>query len=144
RLIDDGSLIRTHVLRPTWHLVAAEDIRWLLALTGPRVQLANAGWYTRHEIDAETIRSSRAVLERTLSGGRSLGRDELGRAFTEAGIASAGLRLTGLMMHAELDGFVCSGPLEGRRQTYALLEERVPSTRVRDRDEALAELAGRY
>jgi Winged helix DNA-binding domain len=144
RLLADGRLVRTHVLRPTWHLVAAEDIRWLLALTGPRVQLANAGWYGRHGIDAEAIRASRVVLERVLGGGNALAREELGRAFTEAGIAAAGPRLAGLMMHAELDGIVCSGPLQGRRQTYALLEALLPPSVIREPDEALAELASRY
>jgi winged helix DNA-binding protein len=124
--------------------MAAEDIRWLLALTGPRVQLGNAGWYRRHGIDAEANRVARSVLERELGGGRSRTREELGRAFTEAGLASVGPRLAGLVMHAELEGIVCSGRLRGRRQTYALLDERVPPSRVRDRDEALAELAERY
>jgi len=144
RLLADGRLVRTHVLRPTWHLVAAEDIRWLLALTGPRVQLGNASWYGRQEIDADAIRMSRAVLERVLAGGRSLTREELGRAFTAAGMSAVGPRLASLMMHAELEGIVCSGPLQGRRQTYVLLEECLPPTAARDRDEALAELAARY
>lgn len=125
-------------------MVAAEDIRWLLALTGPRVQFANAGWYGRQEIDADAIRLSRTVFERVLGGGRSHTREELGRSLTEAGLASVGPRLAGLTMHAELDGVICSGPLVGGRQTYALLEERVPTTPPRDRDEALAELARRY
>src|SRR5215813_14403530 len=37
-LLDDGTVVRTHVLRPTWHFVRAEDIGWLLDLTGPRLQ----------------------------------------------------------------------------------------------------------
>ena len=124
--------------------MAAEDLRWLLALTGPRVQRGNVGWYGRHGIDAEAIRRTREVLERELGGGRSLTREELGRALSEAGLASVGPRLAGLMMHLELEGIVCSGPPRGSRQTYALLEEWVGPTPPRSRDDALAELASRY
>jgi hypothetical protein len=37
-----GAILRTHLMRPTWHLVTPADIRWLLALTAPRVHAANA------------------------------------------------------------------------------------------------------
>lgn len=144
RLVDDGTLVRLHVLRPTWHLVAAQDVRWLLALTSARVHRANTTFYRGQGIDDDILRIARRVLERELAGGRSRTREELGRAFTGAGIAATGPRLAGLVMHAELDGLISSGPRRGRRQTYALLDDRVPPTRERGRDEALAELAGRY
>ena len=144
RLVDDGALVRLHVLRPTWHLVAAADIRWLLALTAPRVHRGNTTWYRTQGIDDETRRVTRRVLVRELGGRRSRTRDELGVALTEAGLSAVGPRLAALVMQAELDGLICSGPRRGRRQTYALLDERVPPTAERGRDEALAELAGRY
>lgn len=142
--METGALVRTHVLRPTWHVVAAEDLRWLLALTATRIQLASAGWFGRQGIDADAIRLSRAVFDRVLGGGRSLTREELGRALSEAGLVAVGPRLAGLMMVAELEGVVCSGPPIGSRQTYALLEERIAPTPTRSRDDALAELASRY
>jgi hypothetical protein len=84
------------------------------------------------------------VFERVLAGGQARTRDELGQALGVAGIPAVGLRQTYLVMRAELEGILCSGPRRGRRQTYALLEERVPPSPSRTRDEALAELARRY
>lgn len=144
RVFDAGELIRTHVLRPTWHFVAPEDLRWLQALTSPRIHQASGYQYRLHEIDAALASRAAAVFERVLGGGKAQTREELGRALGEAGIAAAGLRQTYLVMHAELEGIICSGPRRGRRQTYALVQERVPPSRSRSRDEALAELARRY
>lgn len=145
RRYDAGEILRTHVLRPTWHFVAPEDARWLLALTAPRVHQASAYQYRLLGIDAAEARRAAEVFERVLAGGRALTRDELGVELRAAGIdATAGLRLGYLISHAELEGIVVSGPRKGRRHTYALLEERVPRAAARTREEALAELARRY
>jgi hypothetical protein len=144
RAFDAGALIRTHVLRPTWHFVAPEDLRWLQALTSPRIHQASGYQYRSNEIDTALAARAAAVFERELAGGQAKTREELGRALGEAGIAAAGLRQTYLVMHAELETIICSGPRRGKRQTYALVEERVPPSRPRSRDEALAELAQRY
>jgi hypothetical protein len=141
---DTGAIVRTHVLRPTWHFVAPEDLRWLLALTAPRVHQASAYQYRLLEIDREVASRSRRAIERALRGGVSLTREELGARLREAGIEGPAGRLAYLISHAELEGVVCSGPRRGKRHTYALLEERIPPARPRERDEALAELAGRY
>ena len=144
RAFDAGEILRTHVLRPTWHFVAPGDLRWLLELTAPRVHQASAYQYRLQEIDAELAARSARVFERALAGGEARTREELGEALAEAGIPAAGLRQTYLVAHAELEGIICSGPRRGRRQTYALVEERVPPGARRARDEALAELASRY
>ena len=141
---DAGELLRTHVMRPTWHFVHPADIRWVLALTAPRVHQANAYQYKLLELDPATRARGRAVIEAALRGGRSLTREELGTALTRAGLPASGLRLGYFTADAELEGLICSGPRRGRRQTYALLEERVPPSRPRERDEALAEIARRY
>ncbi len=84
-------------------------------------------------------------MARALEGGRFRTRAELGGALKHAGVSDpAGQRLAYLVMAAELDGLVCSGPRRGRQFTYALLSERAPHTRHLDREEALAELARRY
>ena len=92
RAFDAGEIVRTHVMRPTWHFVAAEDLRWLLALTAPRVHQANGYQYRLLGIDRETAARSRAVIERALDG-RALIREELARALEEAGVLGSGLRL---------------------------------------------------
>jgi hypothetical protein len=140
-----GTILRTHVMRPTWHFVAPADIRWMLALTAPRVHKA-LGYYNRKlELDDAVFRYTHAVLANTLQGGKQLTRDELVFALQQAGIATDNiLRFTHIMMRAELDGIVCSGARRGKQFTYALLDERAPQGRTLDRDEALAELTTRY
>jgi len=141
---NDGLILRTHVLRPTWHFVAPEDIRWLLALSAPRIHAANADYYRQAGLDARTFAKSCAMIHRTLEGGKTLTRAELSVYLTRAKIPADGLKLAYLMMHAELEGAICSGPRKGKQFTYALLDERVPPAAIRDRAEALAELAKRY
>jgi len=144
RALADGSILRTHVLRPTWHFVAPSDIRWMLQLTAPRVNAFNAFQYRKQELDDATFKKSNAALTKALRGGRQLTRPELAAALERAGIATDDLRATLLVMRAELDGVVCSGARRGKQFTYALLEERVPPASARTKDEALAELATRY
>jgi len=141
----EGSILRTHLLRPTWHFVTPADIRWLLALTAPRVHAVNAYSYRKLELDQTIFRRSNAALAKALQGGKQLTREELRGVLQQAGVATEGpLRLGYIMMRAELDGIVCSGPRRGKHFTYALLDERAPQARTLERDEALAELARRY
>ena len=141
---DAGEIVRTHVMRPTWHFVDPADIRWLLALTAPRVHQASAYQYRILELDAPVRAQSRGIIERALAGGRSMTREELRRALTDAGVPGTDLRLGYMLIDAELEGLICSGPRHGKQQSYALLDERVPPSRPRERDEALAEVARRY
>jgi len=126
----EGKILRTHILRPTWHFVAPEDIRWMLKLTSPRVHAANAYMYRRLELDGAIFRRSHAALEKALQGGKQLTRSELASLLRKPGIPAEGLRLTYLMMRAELDGVICSGARRGKQFTYALLEERVPPVKA--------------
>ena len=145
REIVEGTIIRTHILRPTWHFVAATDIYWMLALSAPRVHTANAYSYRQLELDETVFRKSRKALIKALEGGKQLTRVELGRALEKARIPMPdAVRLGYTMMRAELDGLICSGARRGKQFTYALLEERAPRTKALDRDEALYRLAKRY
>jgi hypothetical protein len=125
--------------------VTPVDIRWLLALTAPRVHAVNGTMYRKLELDDAIFKRSDAALAQALQGGQQLTRDELRGVLQKAGIATEGqLRMGYLMMHAELEGIVCSGPRRGKQFTYALLDERAPQARTLEREEALAELARRY
>ena len=73
----DGRILRTHVMRPTWHFVAPDDIRWMLALTAPRVSAAIAVYNRRLELDATVFRRSQRAIVRALRGGGQLTRQEL-------------------------------------------------------------------
>ena len=141
---DSGRILRTHILRPTWHFVAAADLRWMLALSGPRVHVCNRRVYRMVELDARTLSRSHDVLARALAGRNWQTRAELAAALARNGIQAKGLRLAYLVMHAELDALICSGPRRGNQFTYALLDDRVPATRPVDRETALVELTRRY
>lgn len=143
-IFNAGKIIRTHILRPTWHFVTPADLRWMLMLTAPRVKMLNATYERKFGLEAATFHQSNAVLERTLQGGKTLTRPQLESALREAGIPTDDLRATLLVMRAELDGVLCSGPRLGKQFTYTLLEERVPPAPQRTREEALAELTLRY
>jgi hypothetical protein len=144
RLIDSGAILRTHVLRPTWHWVLPEDVRWLLELTGPRVRAGIAGRLRRLGIDNSAVSRSLRTFEAVLGGGRALERAELARALESAAVPAEGLRLGHLLLVAELEGVVISGPRRGRQPSWALLEERVAPAPRLDRETALGELGRRY
>jgi len=140
-----GAILRTHVLRPTWHFVTPEDIRWMVALTAPRIKRGMASRNRELGLTDELVAQTNTVIARALEGGKQLTRPEIGAALQAAGIAVAdGSVLAHLVSSAELDGVVCSGALRGKQHTHALLEERVPRAPVLDRYEAVAELVWRY
>lgn len=142
---NDGAILRTHLLRPTWHFVTPADIRWMLALTAPRVHAVNAHMYRKLELDQDIFSRSNAALVKALRGGQWLTREALQVVLQQAGVATeGGLRLGYLMMRAELDGIICSGPRRGKQFTYALLDERATHARTLEREAALAELTRRY
>lgn len=140
----EGAILRTHVMRPTWHFVTPADIRWLLALTAPRVNIVNGYMYRQLELDDALFLRSNAAIAKALEGGKQLTRSELALVLKEVGIVAEGMRLGYIVHRAELDAIVCSGARRGKQFTYALLAERAPQAKSLERDEALAELTRRY
>lgn len=140
----EGTILRTHLLRPTWHFVSAQDIRWMLKLTAPRVHAANAFMYRQLELTDSLFRRCHEILFRVLEAGRQLTRAEINGYFRQSKIEAEGHRLSYLMMHAELEGVICSGARQGKQFTYALLDDRVPAQSTMSADESLAELTKRY
>ena len=141
---DEGRILRTHVLRPTWHFVTREDIGWMLALTGPRVQRTARSYNRRNGLDARFLTRALSVFERTLGTDSSLTRAELGAALARNGLRATTMQLWLLTLHAELEGMLASGPRRGRHATYALLSERAKTPRRLAGDEAIAELVRRF
>ena len=140
-----GEILRTHVLRPTWHFILPEDARWMLELTGPRVKAAVASYHSTLGLDEQTLRKCYRAFERNLRDGRQLTRTELREALKQAGIRiSTGQHAGHLLLRAEQDRVLISGARRGKQFTYALFDERVPPAPRRDPDEALGALARRY
>lgn len=140
----EGTILRTHVLRPTWHYVRREDIRWLQTATAHRVRRMMASYDRALELDEAFYRRSQEIISRTLEGNRHRTRAELTEALGAEGIEAKGQRLGHIVMRAELDALVCSGIPRGKQITYALVNERAPDALVLDADEALAQLTRRY
>ncbi len=141
---NDWAILRIHVMRPTWHFVLPEDIRWMLELTASRVKLRQDASDRKLGLDDALIARSNTAIARSLEGRNYLTRNELKTILADVGIPTDVRRLAHILMRAELDGLICSKPRRGKQFTYALLDERVRETRMLDRDEALAELALRY
>ncbi|MCW5878625.1 MAG: AlkZ family DNA glycosylase [Anaerolineales bacterium] len=140
-----GRVLRTHVLRPTWHFVLPEDLRMLLRLTAGRVHTVNGSMYRQEGLDVQTLVQAADVMQGALEGGQHLTREELAAALEQAGLAAKRFRLAYMVMHAELEMAICSGPRRGKQFTYALFDERVPAeAHPPGREEELARLAARY
>ena len=146
KAFNEGAILRTHLMRPTWHFVTPADIRWMLALTAPRVHAVSGFMHRKLELDNKIFNRTNNTLVKTLRGGKYLTRQALRSALEKVKIATDETRLSHLMMNAELEGIVCSGPRVGKQFTYALLDERVPLPfrRTFNREAALSELATRY
>ncbi len=144
KVVDDGTVLRTHALRPTWHFVAPEDLGWIQALTGPRVHAFNAYYYRQHGIDEASAERTSRLITGALRGGNHLTRNELAAVLDAGGFPAAGGRLAYVVMWAELEGLIANGPMRGKQHTYALVEERVPAPRELSGDAALAELTWRF
>lgn len=149
--VADGRILRTHILRPTWHFVHRDDLRWLLTLSAPRLHRGNGAIYRETGIDADAASRSARVLGAAVAGGSHKTREQLAAELQRHGFAGKGLELAYLVMHAEVSGVLTSGtPVRSTsgalKQTYALFEERVPPSTggPTDRPAALAELVRRY
>ncbi len=142
--IDRGEIIRTHVMRPTWHFVSAKDIRWMLELTAPRIHTIVNSSNKRLGLTEAILKKSISIIEKSLEGGRHLTREELMTELGKKKIDASDIRSAHIMYRAELNGLVCNGAMRGKQITYALMDERIPTTKKFDKDEALAELALRY
>jgi hypothetical protein len=140
---DEGRILRTHVLRPTWHYVAATDLRWLMGLSGPRVDAGNARRHSELELDAATLNKATNRIARAVEAGPRT-RRQLAEILAGHGISPAGQRLPYLLMHAELCRVIVSGPMAGGQHTYAPFDQRVPITDGPAGEEAVAILAWRY
>ncbi|WP_324653093.1 winged helix DNA-binding domain-containing protein [Georgenia sp. H159] len=144
-LLDAGEVIRTHVLRPTWHVVAAADASWLIELTAPRVrpvvlrQLTDLHGWTTEQLDRAVT-----VVTESLGARTDQDRAELTEALSADGLEISGHELMLLLALTELDRLVCSGRERGSTHTYALFADRVTAPVHLDREEALAELTRRY
>jgi hypothetical protein len=142
--IADRAIVRTWPMRGTLHFVAASDVRWMLALLTPRILARSKRRFQELELDDAVLARSEELLEKALQGGKQLQRDEIYRLLEQANISTASQRGYHILWRAAQQGHICLGPRSGKQQTFALLEEWVPTARPLAREEALVELTSRY
>jgi hypothetical protein len=139
-----GDFLRTHVMRPTWHFVSPENIRWMSALSAEKIKSSSGARDRYLEITEALYDKTNRIIRKALEGHKNLTREALGEALESAKIKVDASRMVHFMMRAEVEGIICSGALQGKTQTYALLDERVPPTKPLPKEEALARLARIY
>ncbi|MEO1516010.1 MAG: winged helix DNA-binding domain-containing protein [Bacteroidota bacterium] len=139
-----GNILRTHILRPTWHFVAPDDIRWMLALTAPRIKSQIRSRRKELDITPQLLAHSQDSMAQAIEQRGHLSRDELDTVLAEAGIKVDKSQLYHLLLGAELDALICSGAPRGKVQTYALMTERVKGQQDMTQEAALTALAQRY
>lgn len=143
---DAGSIVRSHLFRCTWQLVAAKDYRWMLSLCADKNRTAIRGYllYCGRRIEEWEYERANDLIRRSLEGKGSVPKDALLQSLEEQGLVDNAHVMSIYLRRAEADGIICSGELDSRQNTYALVEERIPRLRELRRDEAIAELARRY
>lgn len=142
--IADRRIVRTWPMRGTLHIVAAADVRWMLELLTPRVIEDSAARARHLELDDKAFAKCRKLFQRELSGNRQQPREAMMQLLEANGISTANQRGYHILWRLAQEGVICFGAREGTDQTFALLDEWVPTTKTFDRDAALAELAFRY
>jgi len=142
--IDSGSIIRTHLLRPTWHIVSSNDIYWIQELTAPQIKSSLKFRDKQLGLTDTIFRKCNKIFEKTLRDRNHKTREELIQELINAKIDIGNNRASHIFLRAEIDGIICSGKQKGGKPTYAILAEWVPVKNRIYRDEALKELALRY
>ncbi len=142
--IDSGSIIRTHLLRPTWHIVSSDDIYWIQELTAPHIKSSLKYRDKQLGLTDTIFRKCYKIFEKTLRDRNHKTREEIMQELINAKIAVDNNRASHIFLRAEIDGIICSGKQKGSKPTYAILAEWVPIKKRTYGDEALKELALRY
>ena len=143
--IDSGDIIRTHLLRPTWHFVSSNDVYWLLELSAPQIK-ASLKYRDKQLGLSETVfRKCNSVIKKILKNSNHLTRDELIVELIKSRLILNNNQASHIFIRAEVEGIICSGKQKEGKPTYAILEEWIPErNRKVNRDEALKELGQRY
>lgn len=142
--LNRGELLRTHVLRPTWHVVSPKNIHWMLELTAQRIRNKMKTRDQQLGLTESIIKQSKTILIKAMQDGLHRTKEEIDVLWRQASIPTTEYRYAHLLMHAELDGLVCSGISKGKNRTYALMEERAPVIPRISKEEALYLLGRQY
>ena len=146
KAFDQGHIIRLHLMRGTWQLVAAEDYWMMIDLFAPKAIAITNGWMSSHGITItnEEILHVRDILVQTVEDKGSVTKEDFVRALEKKGMPMDDLLLSYHLRMAEISGTVCSGNLLPMKATYALSTLKVKRIGKMDREEALSRLTHKY
>jgi Winged helix DNA-binding domain len=144
KALDKGDIIRTHVLRPTWHIIPAADIYWMLSLSAGKIKALMKTMDKQLELTEKVFTKSNNIITKCAEAGKHVDRDIIGDCLEKAGIHLGKNRLSHLLVRAELDEIICSGKTVAGKKTYTLLADRVPKKKLFSKDESLGMLAKKY
>lgn len=139
-----GEVLRIHVLRPTWHFVHRDDVRWLLRLTGPRIISGMAARHRQLGIDDAVLDKAFAQIQRALSDGAALTRSQLQPVLPTTEFPQQGQVVGHLLLLAQLHGLLASGPARGGEHSYLLLDDVADQDEPLPRPEAVVRLVVRF
>lgn len=142
--IADGKIVRTWPMRGTLHFIPAEDAKWMVKLSAPRLVSGSKRRREQLELDENILDRCKALFYDALNGGRRMPRPELLKLLEDAGISTKNQRGYHILWRASQDGLLCMGPNHGKQQAFVLLDEWVPDSKELSREESLAALAGHY
>jgi hypothetical protein len=143
-LFEDRSVIRTWLMRGTLHLIAVEDLDWILALMAPRFIRSGRGRRMELGLDEDTGAKGVRAISKLLRGGTPLTRREIARHLDELGIPTAGQAIIHLIRLAALQGVLCYGPDREGQETFVFLEDWIERGSPLPEEQAQVELARRY
>ncbi|WP_091563346.1 winged helix DNA-binding domain-containing protein [Arthrobacter sp. ok362] len=142
--LDRAEVVRSWPMRGTLHVLAPEDLKWMLAITSDRLIRGMAGRHRELEIDARDVEASREAALELVQGGGSATRQQLFAAFEAAGQSTAGQRGIHLLGMLCQRAWLVLGPTAGSQQLIKAFDEWIPKSRELDRAEGIAELLLRY
>ena len=141
---NEGNILRTHVLRPTWHFVSPKDIHWMLHLTAPKIKSFCKGYNKQLDIDSGILKRSKNIIVRALEKNKRMTREALELLLNKEKINTGNGRIGAILMDAELDAMICNAGRNGKQFIYTLLDEAPKKEKSFTREEAIATLANRY
>lgn len=144
KAIANGSIVRCCSLRGTLHIMAAEDVRWILDLCGPRMKQAYASIFRQAELDAATLKKAYRLFHKHLTKENPTTRTELKALLQDNGIGTDEQRFSHLWLHASLDKVLCLGPRRDKEFTYVLLDDWVSTAKQHQAEADIITLAKRY
>lgn len=139
-----GRILRTHIMRPTWHFVLPEDLGWIMRLTAHRVHRLMTTFNKTIDLAQAEMDTAAGIIVEELGSGQPQTRAQLAERLAQSGIEAQGPRLAHLFINAELERLICNGPMIGKQHSYVLAPAAVRDAPILTEDESLARLARTY